>query len=135
MLAILCYNSNNYNTVVFGPWSHGDWARTRERQVIGNIYFGDNISDYFQKEIETKFFNHFLKDVGNGKTGDDGEEADQRCSNKVSSTFQGWVADDVVQVAPLTAEHIRVRVLAEEVEHQVVVATCGEYVDWVFLVI
>jgi putative CocE/NonD family hydrolase len=62
-------NSNNYNTVVFGPWSHGDWARTRERQVIGNIYFGDNISDYFQKEIETKFFNHFLKDEGNGKTG------------------------------------------------------------------
>ena len=22
-------NSENYNTFVFGPWSHGQWARTR----------------------------------------------------------------------------------------------------------
>lgn len=62
-------NSSNYNTVVFGPWSHGDWARNKERQVIGNIHFGDSISDYFQKNIETKFFNHFLKEEANGKTG------------------------------------------------------------------
>lgn len=62
-------NSNNYNTVVFGPWSHGDWARNSERQVVGNIHFGDSISDYFQKEIETKFFNHFLKGEGDEKTG------------------------------------------------------------------
>jgi putative CocE/NonD family hydrolase len=61
-------NSSNYNTVVFGPWSHGDWARSKERQVIGNIHFGDNISDYFQKEIETPFFNHFLKGDANGET-------------------------------------------------------------------
>lgn len=62
-------NSDNYNTVVFGPWSHGDWARTSERQVVGNIYFGDEISDGFQKNVETKFFNHFLKDEANGETG------------------------------------------------------------------
>ena len=59
-------NSKNYNGVVFGPWSHGDWARNKERQVIGNIHFGDNISDDFQKNIETKFFNHFLKNNGEG---------------------------------------------------------------------
>ncbi len=53
--------SNNYNTVVFGPWSHGDWARTKSRQAVGNVYFGDDISDYFQRDIETRFFNHFLK--------------------------------------------------------------------------
>ncbi|MDB9720928.1 CocE/NonD family hydrolase [Winogradskyella sp.] len=62
-------NSTNYNTVVFGPWSHGDWARSKERQVVGNIHFGDNLSDNFQKNIETKFFNHFLKGEGNGDTG------------------------------------------------------------------
>ena len=62
-------NSDNYNTLVFGPWSHGDWARTKERQVIGNIHFGDNISDYFQKNIETNFFNHFLKGDADGQTG------------------------------------------------------------------
>ncbi|SDS50388.1 hypothetical protein SAMN04515667_2323 [Formosa sp. Hel1_31_208] len=59
-------NSDNYNAIVFGPWSHGDWSRTRERQLVGNIHFGDNISDYFQKEIETPFFNHFLKGDGQG---------------------------------------------------------------------
>tara|TARA_R110000787_G_scaffold59922_10_gene135869 strand:+ start:9558 stop:11435 length:1878 start_codon:yes stop_codon:yes gene_type:complete len=54
-------NSNNYNTVVFGPWSHGDWSKTKKRQAIGNVYFGDDISLHFQRDIETKFFNKFLK--------------------------------------------------------------------------
>ena len=53
--------SDNYNIMVFGPWSHGDWARTKKRQAVGNVYFGDDISLNFQKNIETKFFNHFLK--------------------------------------------------------------------------
>ncbi|PQB04146.1 CocE/NonD family hydrolase [Aureitalea marina] len=61
--------SNNYNTVVFGPWSHGDWARANERQAIGNVYFGDNISDHFQKDIEFNFFNHFLKGAADGNSG------------------------------------------------------------------
>ncbi|MCF4101316.1 CocE/NonD family hydrolase [Gillisia sp. M10.2A] len=61
--------SNNYNTMVFGPWSHGDWARTKERQAIGNVYFGDNISRNYQKDIETKFFNHFLKGSGSKDSG------------------------------------------------------------------
>lgn len=60
--------STNYNTVVFGPWSHGDWARTKKRQAVGNVYFGDDISEYYQKEIETKFFNHWLKGEGDGDT-------------------------------------------------------------------
>ncbi|MGB5943328.1 MAG: CocE/NonD family hydrolase [Leeuwenhoekiella sp.] len=62
-------NSDTYNTLVFGPWSHGDWARANVRQAIGNVYFGENISDYFQKEVETKFFNHFLKNEGKGDSG------------------------------------------------------------------
>lgn len=62
-------NSSNYNTVVFGPWSHGDWARDNERQAIGNVYFGDFISRDFQRDIETKFFNHFLKNNGKGESG------------------------------------------------------------------
>lgn len=58
-------NSKNYNTIVMGPWSHGDWARNSEKQVIGNINFGDSISGFFKKNIEANFFRHFLK--GNGK--------------------------------------------------------------------
>ncbi|GGX26256.1 CocE/NonD family hydrolase [Aquimarina muelleri] len=61
--------SENYNIMVFGPWSHGDWARTKKRQAIGNVYFGDDISLNYQKNIETPFFNHFLKGEANGKTG------------------------------------------------------------------
>lgn len=61
--------SDNYNIMVFGPWSHGDWARTKKRQAIGNVYFGDELSMKYQKNIETKFFNHFLKGNGDDKTG------------------------------------------------------------------
>ncbi len=61
--------SNNYNIMVFGPWSHGDWARTKKRQAIGNVYFGDDLSLNFQKNVETKFFNHFLKGKADDNTG------------------------------------------------------------------
>ncbi|KAA1248102.1 CocE/NonD family hydrolase [Aquimarina sp. RZ0] len=61
-------NSKNYNIMVFGPWSHGDWARDKKRQAIGNVYFGDDISHNFQKNVEAKFFNHFLKGEGDENT-------------------------------------------------------------------
>jgi putative CocE/NonD family hydrolase len=59
-------SSKNYNTIVMGPWSHGDWARNSASAVIGNIKFGDSISGFFQKNIEANFFRHFLKDNGKG---------------------------------------------------------------------
>ncbi len=55
-------NPNIYNTIVMGPWSHGDWARNNSRQTVSNIFFGNDISNFFQKEIETVFFNRFLKE-------------------------------------------------------------------------
>jgi hypothetical protein len=60
-------SSKNYNTIVMGPWSHGDWARNSAKQVIGNINFGDSISGFYQKNIEANFFNHFLKNNGKGE--------------------------------------------------------------------
>jgi putative CocE/NonD family hydrolase len=60
-------SSKNYNTIVMGPWSHGDWARNSASAVIGNIKFGDSISGFFQKNIEANFFHHFLKDNGKGE--------------------------------------------------------------------
>lgn len=62
-------NSQNYNTIVMGPWSHGDWARKRERQAVGNVYFGDNISETYQNEVEARFFRHFLKENGDNNSG------------------------------------------------------------------
>jgi putative CocE/NonD family hydrolase len=60
-------SSKNYNTIVMGPWSHGDWARNSAKQVIGNINFGDSISGYYQKNIEANFFRHFLKNNAKGE--------------------------------------------------------------------
>ncbi|MEO8470717.1 MAG: CocE/NonD family hydrolase [Chryseolinea sp.] len=52
------------NTIVMGPWGHGDWARERGKSTHNHIYFGDSISTYYQKEIERKFFAFYLKKEG-----------------------------------------------------------------------
>ena len=63
-------NPNTYNTIVMGPWSHGDWARKRDRQSVSNVYFGDDINETFQRDVESKFFHHFLKyGTGDNNTG------------------------------------------------------------------
>jgi len=53
------------NTIVMGPFSHGGWSREEGKHFHNQIYFGDSIATYYQKNIETKFFNHYLK--GNTK--------------------------------------------------------------------
>lgn len=53
------------NTIVMGPFSHGGWARETGKAFHNEIYFGDSIATYYQKNLETKFFNHYLK--GNTK--------------------------------------------------------------------
>lgn len=63
------YNPDNYNTLVFGPWDHGGWARSKGKNIVGNYYFGDSISEFFQEKIETKFFDHFLKGTGDKNSG------------------------------------------------------------------
>ncbi|MGO4920570.1 CocE/NonD family hydrolase [Maribacter spongiicola] len=63
------YNADNYNTLVFGPWDHGGWARRKGQSIVGNYYFGDSISEFFQENIETKFFDHFLKGNGDNNSG------------------------------------------------------------------
>jgi putative CocE/NonD family hydrolase len=52
------------NLLVMGPWGHGDWARTVETQMVGDIAFGDSISHYYQREVEAPFFRYFLKGEG-----------------------------------------------------------------------
>ncbi len=63
------HGKDNYNTLVFGPWDHGRWASSGVRNSVGNYYFGDSISLKFQKEVETKFFHHFLKGNGHKNSG------------------------------------------------------------------
>lgn len=54
------------NTIVMGPFSHGAWARETGKHFHNEIYFGDSIATYYQKNLETKFFHHYLKE--NSKT-------------------------------------------------------------------
>lgn len=63
------HQPNNYNTLVFGPWDHGGWARRRVKNTVGNYYFGDSISLKYQTAIESKFFHHFLKGNGTKNSG------------------------------------------------------------------
>jgi uncharacterized protein len=52
------------NRLVMGPWFHGAWGGRSAGSSLGNINFNSGTSDYFQKEIEAKFFNFYLKDEG-----------------------------------------------------------------------
>ena len=58
-------NPKAKNSIVMGPWSHGDWAKEKGYQAVNHIHFGDSISTYYQKHIERPFFNHHLKGEGN----------------------------------------------------------------------
>lgn len=87
---------NNYNTMVFGPWDHGKWARSDVKNFVGNYYFGDSISLNFQRDIETKFFNHFLK--GNGSKNSGLPEAYVFDSGKKTwSSYESWPPANVVK--------------------------------------
>ncbi len=90
------YNPNNYNTLVFGPWDHGAWARSKGKSFVGNYYFGDSISEFFQKNIETKFFNHFLKGKGDHNSGL--PEAYVFDSGKKEwKTYDSWPPENIVK--------------------------------------
>ncbi|MEL6533882.1 MAG: CocE/NonD family hydrolase [Bacteroidota bacterium] len=58
-------NPDTYNTIVMGPWSHGDWARERGYQSVSNVVFGDSISTWYQREVEYNFFTSQLKGKDN----------------------------------------------------------------------
>jgi len=51
------------NSIVMGPWAHGGWARSPGDR-LGNVVFGQKTSDFYQQEIEFKFFEYHLKDKG-----------------------------------------------------------------------
>jgi uncharacterized protein len=58
-----------YNTIVEGPFGHGRWSRETGHTMHSNIYFGDSIATFYQKNIEAKFFYHFLKGNGDKNSG------------------------------------------------------------------
>lgn len=57
------------NTIVMGPFSHGGWSREQGKHYHNDIYFGDSIATYYQKNLEAKFFSHYLKGSTNQDAG------------------------------------------------------------------
>ncbi len=49
--------------LAFGPWWHGAWT-VRNFQGFGNMYFGNNSSQYYQDNIEYPFFAYYLEGKG-----------------------------------------------------------------------
>ncbi|MEL6896253.1 MAG: CocE/NonD family hydrolase, partial [Planctomycetota bacterium] len=49
---------------VMGPWAHSEHMRHKQETRVGNIYFGENLVDQYQKEIEFPFFETHLKQRG-----------------------------------------------------------------------
>jgi putative CocE/NonD family hydrolase len=58
--AIEQQSPHNDNHIIMGPWTHGGWAAGSWTK-FGALNFGQNVNDYYH-DIETKFFNHYLKD-------------------------------------------------------------------------
>ena len=49
--------------LVMGPWTHGAWGAPLWRS-FGAYQFGQDLNKYYQEQIETKFFEHYLEDKG-----------------------------------------------------------------------
>jgi hypothetical protein len=52
------------NTIVMGPWSHGQWG-FGEGKNLGNVYWNQDANKSYQ-ELERSFFNYYLAGKGNG---------------------------------------------------------------------
>lgn len=61
--AIEKQSPGNNTRIVMGPWTHGGWAAPTWTS-FGAYQFGSNLNQYYQDEIETPFFNYYLKDEG-----------------------------------------------------------------------
>jgi uncharacterized protein len=82
-------NPKAKNTIVMGPFSHGAWGRESGKHYHNDIYFGDSIATFYQKNIEYKFFNHYLKE--NPKTAANLPEAYMfDTGKKVWNEFTNW---------------------------------------------
>jgi len=83
------------NSIIMGPWTHGGWSRERGQQIVNDIYYGDSISTYFQKEIEAPFFAYHLK----GKENPNLAEAHMYdTGSKEWKSFDKWPSDEIPEV-------------------------------------
>ena len=55
------------NTLVMGPWSHGQWDFGTEGDALGIVRFGSKLNQFFLDSLEAPFFRYYLKGEGSSK--------------------------------------------------------------------
>lgn len=61
-------DSFNRNFIILGPWNHGQWFG-RKADSLGKISFEVKTGEYF-RELQKKWFDYYLKGIGDGKFGE-----------------------------------------------------------------
>jgi len=61
--AVEANNPGTPNTLVEGPWVHGGWSKS-DGDHLGDVQFNSKTGDYFRKEIQFPFLEHYLKGKG-----------------------------------------------------------------------
>lgn len=62
--AIEKQSPGNDARLVMGPWTHGGWAAPSWKS-FADYHFGSDLNAFYQQQVETPFFNYYLKDKGN----------------------------------------------------------------------
>ena len=55
-------NPHNRSTLVVGPWNHGGWG-AGGGDSLGPVKFDSPTGEYFRREVQLPFFQHYLKDA------------------------------------------------------------------------
>jgi uncharacterized protein len=59
--AIAAQDPGVTNQLVVGPWVHGGWAHG-DGDRLGDVSFNSKTAEFFRKQIQFPFFEHYLKD-------------------------------------------------------------------------
>ena len=57
--------AKNNNKLIIGPWYHGQWTSPADNgNHLGAVKFGSKTAEYYTQQIETPFFDYYLKGKG-----------------------------------------------------------------------
>jgi len=85
-------NPGNKSTLVVGPWNHGGWG-AGGGDSLGPVKFGSPTGEYFRKEVQLPFFEHYLKD----KPGTPPEAVVFETGTNVWKTYDSWPPKQAVK--------------------------------------
>ncbi|HKW10965.1 MAG TPA: CocE/NonD family hydrolase [Gemmatimonadaceae bacterium] len=85
-------NPGNKSTLVVGPWNHGGWG-AGGGDSLGPVKFGSPTGEYFRREVQLPFFEHYLKDKGDAPP----EAVVFESGTNVWKTYDSWPPKQAVK--------------------------------------